>query len=131
MKAFVSFITLLLTRLQCSALGAHNLNEEYRFSAELDSSYKLHWTFDLEAGTIAFAVNVSTTGWVGFGLSPTGQMPGSDVVIGWVQNNGQVEFQVRNASEMRAQSSFMYIVFTCYQAICAGSICNGSLPPSC
>ena len=73
---------------------AHNLDEEYRFSAILDDGYKLHWNFDLEQETIAFAVNVSTTGWVGFGLSPNGQMPGSDVVIGWVDNNGNTQFHV-------------------------------------
>ena len=86
---------LLLLCLQCT-FGAHDLAEEYRFSATLDANgaYKLHWSFDLEAKTISFAVNVSTTGWVGFGLSPNGQMPRSDVVIGWVEDDGQVEFQV-------------------------------------
>ena len=73
---------------------AHNLQEEYRFSAILDDGYKLHWNFDLEQQKIAFAVNVSTTGWVGFGLSPNGQMPQSDVVIGWVDNNGNIQFHV-------------------------------------
>ena len=85
---------LLLLFLHC-AIGAHDLNEEYRFSADLSPSYKLHWSFDLPAGTIAFAVNVSTTGWVGFGLSPNGQMPGSDVIIGWVEQTGAVQFKVR------------------------------------
>ena len=94
MKSFLlAFVSLLLLASH-SALGAHDLSEEYRFSADLDPSYKLHWSFDLQAGTIAFAVNVSTTGWVGFGLSPNGQMPGSDVVIGWVRRNGQVSFKV-------------------------------------
>ena len=44
--------------------------------------------------SIAFAVNVSTTGWVGFGLSPNGQMPQSDVVIGWVKDDGATTFHV-------------------------------------
>ena len=39
----------------------------------------------MEQETITFAVRVQTTGWVGFGLSPNGQMPNSDVVIGWVK----------------------------------------------
>ncbi len=86
---------LLLALLVHCAYGAHDLNEEYRFSADLSPSYKLHWSFDLQAGTIAFAVNVSTTGWVGFGLSPNGQMPGSDVIIGWVDQTGEVQFKVR------------------------------------
>ena len=73
---------------------AHNLEEEYRFSVILDDGYTLHWNFDLEQQTIAFAVNVSTTGWVGFGLSPNGQMPQSDVVIGWVDDDGNTQFHV-------------------------------------
>ena len=73
---------------------AHSLEEKYRFSAILDDGYTLYWNFDLEQQTIAFAVNVSTTGWVGFGLSPNGQMPQSDVVIGWVDNNGNTQFHV-------------------------------------
>ena len=77
------------------ATCAHNLEEEYRSSAILDDGYTLHWNFDLEQQTIAFAVNVSTTGWVGFGLSPNGQMPQSDVVIGWVDNDGNTQFHVR------------------------------------
>ena len=56
--------------------------------------YTLHWGFDVEAQTIRFAVNVSTTGWVGLGLSPTGGMPNSDVVIGWVNQGGQAFLQV-------------------------------------
>ena len=93
MKGFI-FSLVLLVLASHSALGAHDLSEEYRFSADLDPSYKLHWNVDIQAGTIAFAVNVSTTGWVGFGLSPNGQMPGSDVVIGWVESNGQTMFKV-------------------------------------
>jgi hypothetical protein len=78
------------------ATCAHNLEDEYRFSAILDDAYgyTLHWNFNLEQQTISFAVNVSTTGWVGFGLSPNGQMPQSDIVIGWVDNDGNTQFHV-------------------------------------
>ena len=73
----------------CSvAAAAHNLQDKYPFSAVLfnqeEQYYELHWNFTRATETIYFAVNVSTTGWVGFGLSPTGAMVGSDVVIGWV-----------------------------------------------
>ncbi len=79
-----------------AALGAHDLSQDYRFSAYLDNdqTYQLFWNFDLEAKTIAFAVQVETSGWVGFGVSPNGQMPGSDVVIGWVDDNGDTFFHV-------------------------------------
>ena len=65
-----------------------NLQEKYPFSAVLlddgEEYYELHWNFTRSTQSIYFAVNVSTTGWVGFGLSPDGQMTGSDVVIAWV-----------------------------------------------
>jgi hypothetical protein len=44
------------------------------------------------------AEQVATTGWVGFGLSPNGQMPDSDVVIGWVTDDGQTVFHDRFAA---------------------------------
>ncbi len=76
------------------AARGHDVSQVYRFSAELDKMYDLLWNFDLEAKTISFAVLVNTTGWIGFGVSPNGQMPGSDVVIGWVDDNGQAFLNV-------------------------------------
>ena len=78
--------------------GGHADLSKYPFSRVLYDEegqyYAFHWNFDIEAETIYFAVNVSTEGWVGFGVSPTGQMPGSDVVIGWVAQNGNTYFHV-------------------------------------
>ncbi len=91
------FVYIFAVAILCTAAhGEEDLNTRYRFQHVLDDEglYVLHWSFDLEAGTIAFAVNVSTTGWVGFGLSPNGQMPLSDVVIGWVDDQGETQFQV-------------------------------------
>ena len=80
-------------------IGAANLQAKYPFSVVLfdegDQYYGLHWNFTRSTETIYFAVNVSTTGWIGFGLSPTGQMPSSDVVIGWVSSTGESYFHVR------------------------------------
>lgn len=80
------------------ALGAANLQEKYPFSAVLFDEggqyYELHWSYVRSTESIYFAVNASTTGWVGFGLSPTGQMTGSDVVIGWVSEEGNSYFHV-------------------------------------
>ncbi len=68
----------------------------YPLTADLEpGSYRLHWSFDVEEQSIRFAVNVSTTGWVGLGLSPTGDMPGSDIVIGWVNDQGKPFLHVR------------------------------------
>ncbi len=79
--------------------AAVNLQAKYPFSVTLldrnDQYYALYWNFTRSTESIYFAVNVSTTGWVGFGLSPSGQMPSSDVVIGWVSGDGTGYFHVR------------------------------------
>ena len=77
-----------------------NLSSRYAFSTTLydrDDTYMLHWNFSNAERTIAFAVNASTTGWVGFGLSPNGGMVNSDVVMGWV-SNGRAYFHVSSTS---------------------------------
>ena len=62
---------------------------------QLSPNYTLHWNFDRANENISFAVRVKTTGWVGFGISPNGQMPQSDVVIGWVDGSGTAHLNVR------------------------------------
>ena len=99
---------------------AHNFEEQYRFSAILDDGYTLYWNFDLEQQTIAFAVNVSTTGWVGFGLSPNGQMPQSDVVIGWVDNDGNTQFHVSYSCSVFLHS---LLLIKLSDIVTAGSLC--------
>ena len=97
MAATLIFLLLLLLTTLPDSLAAHSshqhhhhkdLDSEYSFKSVLyqdqDGTYTLHWKFDQERETITFAVNVSTEGWVGFGLSPNGGMAGSDMVIGWV-----------------------------------------------
>ena len=68
------------------------LSNKYPFHVALSTDptyqYDLYWKVDLEEEMIELAVNVSTTGWIGFGLSPNGQMLGSDVLIGWISNDG-------------------------------------------
>ena len=72
-----------------------SFSDQYRFSTQLGDNYHIFWSFDTATERIDFAVIVGTTGWVGFGLSPNGQMPRSDVVIGWVDDvTGQAYFHV-------------------------------------
>lgn len=99
---FLVFIahTLLSARTSSAAHEA-DLQSKYPFYRTLFDAegqyYGLHWNFSIAAQTIHFAVNVSSTGWVGLGVSPNGQMPRSDVVIGWVaENDGGVYFHVSN-----------------------------------
>jgi len=87
----------LLCLLALLPLVLGNLSSRYAFTTTLydrdGDTYVLHWNFSTAERTIAFAVNVSTTGWVGFGLSPNGGMVNSDVVMGWV-SNGRTYFHV-------------------------------------
>ena len=75
--------------LLCAALplclGITDLAENYPFKATLkQGDYYLYWNFSKVEESVQFAVRVKTTGWIGFGLSPSGQMVDSDVVIGWI-----------------------------------------------
>ena len=84
------------------SLGSCQINlDAYPFSAVLrsdpingDPLYTLHWNFSVAEETITFAVNVATNGWVGFGISPNGGMVNSDVVVGWVNDDGEAFFHV-------------------------------------
>ena len=70
---------------------------KYQFNATLVQDYYwLYWNFSSIKESISFAVRVRTTGWIGFGLSPNGQMPGSDVVIGWIDDSSGPVFHVRS-----------------------------------
>ena len=88
-------VLLLLTLTVHLALSVQDLRSTYQFNARLHEDYTLYWSFDNDAQNISFAVRVRTTGWIGFGLSPNGQMPQSDVVIGWVDGSGGTHFDVR------------------------------------
>ena len=92
-----------LTCVLSFAASARDLSDIYPFKSTLNTEaegglYELYWTFDNDAETISFAVRVQTTGWVGFGISPNGQMPDSDVIVGWVTDDGQAMFHVSIAA---------------------------------
>ena len=99
-----------------------SLSSKYPFHVTLSTDptyqYDLYWKIDLEEEIIQFAVNVSTTGWVGFGLSPNGQMPGSDVLIGWISNDGIGIISVR-----AYVLAYLYIR-SCHVFNILGSICS-------
>ena len=95
-----SLIIFLAVSTAIHSAHVQDLEQSYSFSAVLDDEgkYILYWNFDLEQENITFAVRVQTTGWIGFGLSPKGQMPQSDVVIGWVDDSGQNFFHVSSVN---------------------------------
>lgn len=99
MKCFLA-VFLALFSLGCcqSNLNAYPFSAVLRTDGNGNPLYTVHWNFSAVEETITFGVNVSTNGWVGFGISPNGGMTNSDVVIGWVNDNGEVFFHVRKLS---------------------------------
>ena len=67
-----------------------------------DGKYHLRWEGDDndESEWITFEVSVATQGWIGFGVSPNGGMTGSDIVIGWIDDEGETYFHVRNKMKL-------------------------------
>lgn len=66
--------------------------EFYQDSMQLDPSFKVYWNADLSESQLYLAFEVSTLGWIGFGLGEpdSGSMPGSDIVlISWESEAGQ------------------------------------------
>ena len=69
------------------------LLEVFKGYLELRSGYDLHWSVQ-DDENITFAVRVKTTGWIGFGLSVNGNFFGSDVIMGWIDDNGELPSKV-------------------------------------
>jgi hypothetical protein len=93
MKQATTALVLLVASVQL-VTGMQNLDLKYPFSDYLDDTFKLYWDFDMKQQKVDFAVNVSTTGWIGFGISPNGKMLQSDIVVGWVNSDGTAQFHV-------------------------------------
>ena len=93
MKALVQLTVVILTEPRLLRPRSLQLYTRLNIDAE-GGLYELYWNFDYDAETISFAVRVQTSGWVSFGLSPNGQMPDSNVVIGWVTADGETMFYV-------------------------------------
>ena len=98
-SAGMKLVCCVLLLLLLGASSAFQFQRNYRNSTTLHhdragKTYILYWDVDISTQTIYFAVDASTTGWVGFGISPDGGMPDSDVVIGWVSRDGEQHFKV-------------------------------------
>ncbi|XP_067098393.1 DBH-like monooxygenase protein 2 homolog [Osmerus mordax] len=83
---------LLLSLLSSRPPGMEGQVTDYAlpFMEHLDGAGQvtLKWGFSDVFQDITFQLSVNTTGWVGFGLSPKGNMIGADIVIGGVGSNG-------------------------------------------
>ena len=96
----LSVVVFLLSLQLASSLTADpQLSQKYPSKLSLDEAenYWLYWSVDHNAGTITFAVQVNTPGWIGLGISPNGKMPDSDIVTGWVKD-GEGYLQVSHGA---------------------------------
>eukprot|EP00899_Mesostigma_viride_P025205 jgi/Mesvir1/586/Mv02028-RA.1 len=78
----------------------------------LDGRFMLRWTYLMDATPprIQFGVRAQTTGFVGVGVSDYGQMIGSDMNIGWVDDlTGQAFISDRFAYNKSFDGSGLYV----------------------
>ena len=72
-------------------------NDEFIEKTYLGENHKfrLYWTNEAN-GKIQIGIEAETTGWVALGISPNGGMLSSDVMIGWVDDDGTVHLEDRH-----------------------------------
>ncbi|XP_035824370.1 DBH-like monooxygenase protein 1 homolog [Aplysia californica] len=70
-------------------------SRKFLFHSQLDENYDLFWDFN--DTHITFETLVKTNGYIGFGISDSGSMFPSDVIIGWVKD-GHNHFSDRHAN---------------------------------
>ena len=95
--ACLSFLAILIT-VQANAHTHRELSEQYTYRVELDTNGRINYTmfydYDEDLSTLQIALLVQTTGWIGLGFSPNGRLPGSDIMVGWVDEDGTIFLQV-------------------------------------
>ena len=73
-------------------------SESYTHSLEVDEDdpnlYRLFWKLVDNEKSLQFELHCKTSGWVGFGLSPNGDMTGADIAMSWVDSNGKAHLLV-------------------------------------
>ena len=76
-------------------------SEVIKRSEYLDTNekYYVEWEVDFNTNLVTFNVQVETTGYVGFGVSPGPSMAGADIVIGGVHPNGSSYFGVSASAQ--------------------------------
>ena len=111
MKCLLLVLSALLSLGYCDHLNAYPFSTVLRADGDGNPLFTLHWNFSAAEETITFGVNVSTNGWVGLGISPNGGMTDSDVVIGWVNNDGEVFFHVRQYTSLMHSTYILNIQY--------------------
>ncbi|XP_076382479.1 DBH like monooxygenase olf413 [Megalopta genalis] len=79
------------------ALISGVVSVDWKHSAALDDKFLVLWTPG--ENDIMFEIQVKTLGYMGFGFSKDGDKVRADMVIGWVDNNGQLHLQDRHVKD--------------------------------
>ncbi|XP_064602687.1 DBH-like monooxygenase protein 1 [Liolophura sinensis] len=88
------FIVCTLYAVYAHSIGGNSLPHH----VVLDPGNKFHLFWDFDDNEITFEVQVMTLGYVGLGFSPNGDMTGSDMATGWVEDaTGKANLQDRFA----------------------------------
>jgi len=89
MKLPALLILLMVFNVNCQT---YDQNTVFVNKADLSGSdYKLEWNYT--PTDIVFRATVKTTGWVGFGLSSSGGMAGSDIILAWTGSDKSIQFR--------------------------------------
>ncbi|XP_011494981.1 PREDICTED: MOXD1 homolog 2 [Ceratosolen solmsi marchali] len=67
---------------------------EWKYSALLDNNFLMLWTPG--DNDVTFEVHVKTAGYIGFGFMRNSDHDSIDIVIGWIDNDGQAHLQDRH-----------------------------------
>lgn len=122
--------------LLCSSLAQDpTLSARFGTPTVLSASPLYEMYRNVTGDRITFAVRVETEGWVGFGISPTGLMLSSDVVMGFVDDDtGAVTIRVSgyNSSDgLGPANGIPSVLASCLLAICfVTATSNVLLPPT-
>lgn len=87
MKAVIAACSVLVVVLVSGVLSV-----DWQHSATLDNNFLVLWTPG--ENDIMFEIQVKTLGYVGLGFTKDDDRVVADMVIGWVDNNGQLHLQV-------------------------------------
>jgi hypothetical protein len=76
------------------------IGSSYANSQELISGmYMLYW--NTNSTSIVAEVHVLTSGWLAFGISPSGGMSGADAMVAWIDSTGTTQFTDRYLTSSR------------------------------
>jgi len=82
---------------RAAAAPARELVHEETLDAS--GNVRIRWALDFDADKIEIEATYAGAagGWVGLGFSPNGGMPGSDIVVAWLDASGAPQFTDRHA----------------------------------